>query len=129
MRMSRQSGTTAPCRQHTNATRHRAPTWAHASSGTNPAKTPPPSHPPGGEFGCALTDLVETAPHATRGFSGGKGFAGALGGIAIGVMLVMIVTAACTPAQLALYGWRCAARRGGRDLRFSGNSRHSRSIS
>jgi hypothetical protein len=34
------------------------------------------------------------------------GFAAAIGGIALGVALVMIVTAACTKEQLAVWGWR-----------------------
>ena len=93
--------------------RHRALTREVLSTQSSRRNaTPPPLPPPGGEFGCALCYLVETAPHAKRGLSGGKGFAGSMGGMGFGVILVMIIIAACNPAQLALYGWRCVARSG-----------------
>ncbi|KAI8470012.1 MAG: major facilitator superfamily domain-containing protein [Monoraphidium minutum] len=60
----------------------------------------------GGEFGCSLVYLHEVAPARRKGLSGALGFAAAIGGIAFGVALVMIMTAACSAAQLALWGWR-----------------------
>jgi hypothetical protein len=49
---------------------------------------------------------VEVAPSRHKGSSGAGGFAASIVGIMSGVAAVMVITAACTPEQLRVWGWR-----------------------
>lgn len=60
----------------------------------------------GGEFGCSLVYLHEVAPPRRKGLGGAMGFAAAIGGIGFGVLVVMIIIAACPQDSLILWGWR-----------------------
>lgn len=60
----------------------------------------------GGEFGAALVFLHEIAPAQHKALSGSGGFAASMAGIGLGVAATMAVVGACSPAQLARWGWR-----------------------
>jgi hypothetical protein len=49
------------------------------------------------------------APARHKGSAGAGGFSAAIAGIGLGVAVVMVVLAACTPQQLVVFGWRCGA--------------------
>eukprot|EP00775_Hariotina_reticulata_P009250 gene9250-9416_t len=60
----------------------------------------------GGEFGSAITYLYEMAPRHRRGLIASLGQQAIAPGIILGIIACQIVLYTCSPAQLALYGWR-----------------------
>uniref|UniRef100_A0A383VN35 Major facilitator superfamily (MFS) profile domain-containing protein n=1 Tax=Tetradesmus obliquus TaxID=3088 RepID=A0A383VN35_TETOB len=61
----------------------------------------------GGEFGCAMVYLHEIAPAKAKGLVGSIGFASAMVGCMLGVLIVVIVEAIFSPAaQMLIFGWR-----------------------
>ena len=52
------------------------------------------------------TYMSEITPQGTEGRTGAFMFGSANFGVAIGNVAVMIVMAACSPEQLAVWGWR-----------------------
>ncbi|WIA40965.1 hypothetical protein OEZ86_004615 [Tetradesmus obliquus] len=60
----------------------------------------------GGEFGCAMVYLHEIAPAKAKGLVGSIGFASAMVGCMLGVLVVVIVEAIFSPAQMLIFGWR-----------------------
>eukprot|EP00882_Tetradesmus_deserticola_P006784 GHRQ01007142.1.p1 GENE.GHRQ01007142.1~~GHRQ01007142.1.p1 ORF type:complete len:279 (+),score=79.58 GHRQ01007142.1:235-1071(+) len=60
----------------------------------------------GGEFGCAMVYLHEIAPAKAKGIVGSLGFASAMVGCMLGVLVVVIMEAIFTPAQMLHFGWR-----------------------
>jgi MFS family permease len=52
-----------------------------------------------GEFGCAMVYLHEIAPAKAKGFVGSIGFASAMVGCMLGVLIVVIVEAIFTPGE------------------------------
>eukprot|EP00775_Hariotina_reticulata_P009249 gene9249-9415_t len=60
----------------------------------------------GGEFGSALVYLHEIGPRSRQGFTGAIGFAAAMVGCLLGVLVVVIVEAIFNKDQMLLFGWR-----------------------